>query len=176
MPANELQQAMRKMPYLATNMSIQQLGTYLPPADTPSVMPIHLFDRTEYDEVEVHPCTQDDEGLCEQCDQNDPELAMWSCYLHLKVGGIECVADFENEKEADAYAQFLRVWLGQITMTKEQSKTIQDMRHDGYAVVVWNPDELRGVDPTRVEDHMIEKGGDYIEMRSPAEEEEESVE
>jgi hypothetical protein len=177
MPANELQQAMRKMPHWATNMSIQQLGTYLPPADTlPSVMPIHLFDRTEYDEVEVHPCTQDDEGLCEQCDPNDPELAMWSCYLHLRVGGIECVADFENEKEADAYAQFLRVWLGQITMTKEQSKTIQDMRQDGYAVVVWNPDELRGVDPTRVEDHMIEKGGDYIEMRSPAEEEEEGVE
>jgi hypothetical protein len=177
MPANEQQQAMRKMPYWATNMSIQQLGTYLPPADTlPSVMPIHLFARTEYDEVEVHPCTQDDEGPCEQCDPNDPELAMWSCYLHLKLGGIECVADFENEKEADAYAQFLRVWLGQITMTKEQSKTIQDMRHDGCAVVVWNPDELRGVDPTRVEDHMIEKGGDYIEMRSPAEEEEEGVE
>ena len=88
------------MPYWATNS-----WAYLPPADTlPSVIPIHLFDRTEYDEVEVHPCTQDEDGLCEQCEPNDPELAMWSCYLHHKVGGIECVADFANEKEADAYA------------------------------------------------------------------------
>ena len=67
--------------------------------------------------------------------------------------------------------QFLRVWLGQITMTKEQSKTIQDMRHEGYAVVVWNSEELRGVDPIRVEDRMIEKGGDYIDQISPVEEE-----
>ena len=172
MPANELQQAMRKMPYLATNMSIQQLGTYLPPADTlPSVMPIHMYDRNEYDEVEVHPCTKDENGNFEQCEPNDPELAMWSCYLHLKEGGIECVADFGNEKEADAYAQFLRVWLGLTKMTQERSKTIQDMRHEGYAVAVWNPDELRGVDPSRVEDRMIEKGGDYIDQISPEEEE-----
>lgn len=172
MPANDQQQSMRKMPYWATNMSIQQLGMYLPPADThPSVMPIHMYDRTEYDEVEVHPCTQDKDGLCEQCEPNDPELAMWSCYLHCKVGGIECVADFANEKEADAYVQFLRVWLGLTKMTQERSKTIQDMRHEGYAVAVWNPDELRGVDPSRVEDRMIEKGGDYIDQISPEEEE-----
>lgn len=102
---------MPKMPYWATDMSIKQLATYLPPANTlPSVMPIHMYDRTEYDEVEVHPCTQDENG-CEQCEPDDPELAMWSCFLHCKVGGIECVADFANEKEADAYAQFLRVWL-----------------------------------------------------------------
>ena len=44
-------------------------------------------------------------------------------------------------------------------------------RHEGYAVVVWNPDELRGVDPNRVEDRMIEKGGDYIDQISPEEEE-----
>ncbi len=122
MPANEIQQAMRKMPYWATNMSIQQLGTYLPPADTlPSVMPIHMYDRNEYDEVEVHPCTKDENGNFEQCEPNDPEPAVWSSYLHLKVGGIECVADFANEKEADAYALFLRAWLGLTKMTQERS-------------------------------------------------------
>lgn len=57
-------------------------------------------------------------------------------------------------------------------MTPEQSKVLQDLRDAGYSVVVWNPDELRGVDPTRVEDHMIEKGSDYIDMCSPVEEEE----
>lgn len=74
-------------------------------------------------------------------------------------------------KKKPMHMQFLRVWLGQITMTKEQSKTIQDMRHEGYAVVVWNSEELRGVDPIRVEDRMIEKGGDYIDQISPVEEE-----
>ncbi len=165
---------MNKMPYWATNMSVKQLGMYLPPADTlPSVMPIHMYDRAEYDAVEVHPCTQDENGF-EQCEPDDPKLAMWSCYLHLKVGGIECVADFANEKEADAYAQFLRVWLGNIE-TPDWSKTIQDLRHAGHAVVVWQPDELRGVDPTRLEDYTIEKGSDYIDMRSPEEEQEEEA-
>ncbi len=45
------------------------------------------------------------------------------------------------------------------------------MRHEGYAVVVWNSEELRGVEPIRVEDRMIEKGGEYIDQISPVEEE-----
>lgn len=171
MPANNEMKQMRTMPNWATRMTVQQLGAYLPPEDMlPSVVPIHMYDRQEYDEVEVHPCTRDKDGNCEQCEPNDPELAMWSCYLHLITGGIECVADFENEKEADAYARFLRVWLGKI-VTPDWSKSIQDLRHKGYAVVVFNPEELRGVDSNRVEDRMIEKGGDYIDQISPEEEE-----
>lgn len=105
------------IPSWASEFTREQLGKYIPPTTLPSVMPIHMHDKDEYDEVEVHPCIQCEDGNFEQCEPDDPELMMWSCYLHYKRGGLECVADFETEKEADAYANFLKVWL--LTAKKE---------------------------------------------------------
>lgn len=34
----------------------------------------------------------------------------------------------------------------------------------GYAIVIWTPEELGETDPGRVEDIMIERGSEYIEM------------
>ena len=99
------------IPSWASEYTREELGKYLPPTSLPSVMPIHMHNKDEYDAVEVHPCKQVSDGNWEQCEPGDPELAMWSCYLHCKSGGCECVADFETEVEADAYAQFLKVWM-----------------------------------------------------------------
>ena len=41
---------------------------------------------------------------------------------------------------------------------------IRKLQQKGFAVIVWNPDELNGVDPTDIEDHSINKGWEYIEM------------
>lgn len=41
---------------------------------------------------------------------------------------------------------------------------IRKLQQKGFAVIVWNPDELNGVDPTDIEDHSISKGWEYIEM------------
>lgn len=45
-----------------------------------------------------------------------------------------------------------------------ESQTVDELRAAGYAVVVFNPDELRGVAPRRIEDRMIECGNDAIDI------------
>jgi hypothetical protein len=37
------------------------------------------------------------------------------------------------------------------------------MRHLGYAVICFTPDELRGADPDHVEDRLVELGWDVID-------------
>ena len=47
-------------------------------------------------------------------------------------------------------------------MTQEQIKAIDELKTLGYAVVLFNPDELEGADPDRVEDRLVELGWDVI--------------
>lgn len=59
-----------------------------------------------YDAVEVAPVRRcdtepgedwtEDDGY-EQCERDDSDIAMWSVYLHLVEGGVECVADCPDE-------------------------------------------------------------------------------
>lgn len=41
-------------------------------------------------------------------------------------------------------------------MTRAQKDMIERLRDDGYAIVIWTPEELAGADPERVEELMIE--------------------
>ena len=52
---------------------------------------------------------------------------------------------------------------------------MQKYRALGYAVVVFTPEELRGVNPERVEDAMIVEGNDLVDLSGGEEEEEESA-
>lgn len=47
-------------------------------------------------------------------------------------------------------------------MEKSHKKALQELRADGYAVVVFNPDELKGVSPDNVEDVLVQRGWDMI--------------
>lgn len=47
-------------------------------------------------------------------------------------------------------------------MTQEQIKVIDELKTQGYAVVLFNPDELEGAEADRVEDRLIEIGWDVI--------------
>jgi hypothetical protein len=51
-------------------------------------------------------------------------------------------------------------------LTEDQIKVLRELRNMGFAVVVFNPDELDGVSPDGVEDRLIEYGWDVIEMSS----------
>lgn len=54
--------------------------------------------------------------------------------------------------------------MSQITkMTPEQAKAIEDLRSEGFAVVVFYPQELGGADPDQVQDLMIERGWNAID-------------
>lgn len=52
-------------------------------------------------------------------------------------------------------------------MTQELDEVVafmQKLRSHGYAIVVFEPGELRGVNPERVEDAMIAEGNDLVDL------------
>lgn len=48
-------------------------------------------------------------------------------------------------------------------MTQQQIAAISELRRQGFAVIVWNPDELDGANPRKVEDRSIELGYEITE-------------
>lgn len=53
-------------------------------------------------------------------------------------------------------------------MTPEQQKTIQTLRDDGYLIIIWTPQELDGIDPSHIENLLIERGSGMIEQLQTA--------
>ena len=51
------------------------------------------------------------------------------------------------------------------------TKTIQELKDEGYAIVLFNPEELEGAEADRVEDRLIELGWEVIFDLKPNEEE-----
>jgi hypothetical protein len=50
-----------------------------------------------------------------------------------------------------------------IKWTQEELATIQALRYKGYAIIIWTPDELQGVDPDIIQDASISFGWDKIQ-------------
>jgi hypothetical protein len=48
-------------------------------------------------------------------------------------------------------------------MTKEDWQVIKKFREAGHAIVIFNPEELRGADRNHVEDRLVEMGLDVID-------------
>lgn len=48
-------------------------------------------------------------------------------------------------------------------MTPQEIDTLRNLRSQGYAVVIFNSEELKGADPDRVEDRLIELGWEVID-------------
>lgn len=49
-------------------------------------------------------------------------------------------------------------------MKQKLKDAIDELRYQGYAVTVFNPEELSGVDPDEVEQIMVDKGNDAISL------------
>ena len=47
-------------------------------------------------------------------------------------------------------------------MKKEWLQMLREMRSEGYAVIVWTPEELGETDPGWVEDCSISYGSEYL--------------
>lgn len=47
-------------------------------------------------------------------------------------------------------------------LTEHETEVIRGLKHRGFAVIVWNPDELGQANPTRVEDRSIALGWEVI--------------
>lgn len=53
--------------------------------------------------------------------------------------------------------------LTKIPRKSVSSMTVDELRLNGYAVVVFNPTELSGADPVTIQDLMTERGWNAIE-------------
>jgi len=66
------------------------------------------FDITDFDAVEVEPVCEFPDGTVEVCDRHSAEITFWSVYLHLKEGGVICIADAPTEDMANTIAHALQ--------------------------------------------------------------------
>ena len=74
------------------NKAINEFIAEFPDADHKAEDYRVVIDFSRFDAYEVHPCVnlgKDDEGndMYEQCDHDDPDIAVWVVYGHLKTGG-----------------------------------------------------------------------------------------
>lgn len=84
-------------------------------------MPLSEIEINDYDGVEVAPCVSDGEGGMERCDDIEGAIPdIWSVYLHCVEGGVECIADFTTEKEANAYGEVMENLLEQHGVLKHR--------------------------------------------------------
>ncbi len=51
-------------------------------------------------------------------------------------------------------------------MTQDQIETVRQMRQAGYAIIIFGPEELRGVDPDMVQDMARSRGNDAIDSHA----------
>jgi hypothetical protein len=47
-------------------------------------------------------------------------------------------------------------------MTASQLAAIRELRAEGWAVILWTPEELNGVHPSDVEDQSIQFASEYL--------------
>jgi hypothetical protein len=52
-------------------------------------------------------------------------------------------------------------------MTPSQLTAIRELRAAGWAVILWTPEELNGVDPSDVEDQSISFAAEYLIPAEP---------
>lgn len=58
-----------------------------------------------WDEIEIHPIVEVENGFCEVVDEG--EESFWSVYLHQVNGGVRCIADLPTKNDALKFKQLL---------------------------------------------------------------------
>lgn len=85
------------------------------PQSAPKPRPLNLsnpsLELKAYDAIEVYPCIQTEEGI-ERFEANEHSATaaadFWSVALHLETGGIETIADFPLESQAEVFGELMR--------------------------------------------------------------------
>lgn len=79
------------------------------------------MELTCYDAVEVYGCTVDGDGNIERVDSSEQPVKFWSVALHLVAGGIETIADFDKETQADAFGDLMTTVLREFRSARGMS-------------------------------------------------------
>lgn len=61
--------------------------------------------ETKWDEIEINPIVEDENGFCDVVDEGNETF--WSVYLHQLKGGVKCIADLPTKDDALKLAQLL---------------------------------------------------------------------
>jgi hypothetical protein len=61
--------------------------------------------QTAWDDVEIQPVSEDEQGNCDVC--NEGEETFWSVYLHQVEGGVKCIADLPTKALAEQLAALI---------------------------------------------------------------------
>ena len=61
--------------------------------------------ETNWDEIEINPIVEDENGYCEVVDEG--EELFWSVYLHQLNGGVKCIADLPTKEDALKFSQLI---------------------------------------------------------------------
>lgn len=67
-----------------------------------------LFQK--FDNYEIGACVllhSHDPIQFDRCDADDPDIAFWSVFGHLKTSGLECISDHETFEEAKEFMETL---------------------------------------------------------------------
>ena len=48
-------------------------------------------------------------------------------------------------------------------MTEQQLAVVRELRSEGYAIIMWSPEEIGDADVNQLEDLVISRGNDYLE-------------
>ena len=76
------------------------------------------MDLSLYDAAEINALTREVVNGVEEfntTEDDDPEVYCWGVYLHLRAGGVECVADCMTRAHAELVAEALEKMLAQWT-------------------------------------------------------------
>jgi len=63
-----------------------------------------------FDNYEIGACVllnPSDPTRFDRCDADNPDIAFWSVFGHLKTGGLECISDHETYDEAIEFMETL---------------------------------------------------------------------
>lgn len=58
-----------------------------------------------WDDIEILPIKNLRNGACEEVKEGEEDF--WSVYLHQLNGGLECIADLKNKKEAEKLVKLI---------------------------------------------------------------------
>ena len=56
-----------------------------------------------FDNYEIGACVllnPNDPTRFDRCDAENPDIAFWSVFGHLKIGGLECISDLETYEDS----------------------------------------------------------------------------
>lgn len=92
---------------------------------------------------------------------NRDDLEQLSAELNLEYASMKQLSG--DDLRADVLEALEKYGPAPTPMTDSQQLALDELRGAGFAVIIWNPSELKGVNPRHVEARSVELGQEMID-------------